>query len=165
MPLWLGGPWLLPLYVLAVLTDVVDGAVARRTGTATRAGAAFDAWVDKILHVNLGWALAVADLIPDVWLLAWFARELIQAPLVFVLIHRFRTAKAPPPETSLLGRATAVSLFLAVVVTLAGADATLPTAATGVLGLSAGIQYALRYLPNRPESVERPTLPGPPGAY
>lgn len=164
MPFWLGGPWVLPLYVLAVLTDVVDGMLARRTGTATRAGAAFDAWVDKILHVNLAWAMAVADLIPDVWLLAWFARELIQAPLVFVLVHRFRTAKAPPPRTSVLGRVTAVTLFGSVVLALAGLDATLPTLVTGILGFTAGIQYAWRYLPERPASVDRPTLSGPPGA-
>src|SRR5262245_51591078 len=70
MPFLLPTPWALPAYLLAIATDVVDGMVARRMGTASASGAALDGWIDKILHVNLGWSLAVADRIPDWWMLA-----------------------------------------------------------------------------------------------
>ncbi len=146
LPYFLGTGWLLPLYLFALWTDVADGYVARRAGHATRAGAAYDAWVDKSLHVNLGWALALADLVPDWFMLCWFSRELIQLPMHFVLMHRFRTANAPAPQTSLLGRATAMTLALAFFLALAGWPAsglTLGlTLATGVLGTLASVQYA-----------------------
>jgi len=149
-PWWAGHPWAVAVYLVAMLTDVLDGEVARRTGTCTRSGAALDGWVDKILHVNLGWSLAVADRIPDAWMLAWCAREILQAPMVFILIHRFRTASAPPPETSAWGRVTAVALSVAVVAALLGVQTWVPTAVAGAAGVVSGIQYGSRYLPRRP---------------
>jgi len=132
--------------------------VARRMGCATRSGAAFDAWVDKTLHVNLAWALAVADRIPDWYVAAWCARELIQGPSVVFLMHRFRTATAPPPRTSLLGRATAVTLSASVLAVLLGYDALYLTIVTGVLGTLAGLHYMTIYVPKKPLR-----LPGSPG--
>lgn len=144
-PFWAPWPGAWAIYLLAVGSDVLDGAIARRTGTASRAGAAFDAWVDKILHVNLGWSLAVADRIPDAWMLAWCARELIQGPLVPVLIHRFRVGHTAPNTTSLLGRATAVLLAVSVLTVLLGGDATVTTGLTGLAGSGAGLAYAFRH--------------------
>jgi phosphatidylglycerophosphate synthase len=152
LPIAVAMPWLvytpaaLPAYLLAIATDVVDGVVARRTRTQSPAGAALDAWMDKILHVNLAWTLAVADRIPDVWMLAWFSRELLQIAMFGPLLHRFRTGKAPPPDTSRMGRVTAVVLFVAVVTVLLGYDATLATAAVGALGVATSAQYARTYL-------------------
>lgn len=134
-------PWILPVYLLALATDVADGAIARRNGTACRAGAAFDAWIDKILHVNLAWSLAVADRIPDVWMLAWFSREFVQLPLFFVLIHRVRTGDSMEPRTSVLGRITAFALAGSAICVLVGVDATAPTVLTGLAGSLAGLHY------------------------
>jgi phosphatidylglycerophosphate synthase len=145
-PFLLDTPYLLPAYLLAIASDIADGLVARRTGTESPAGAALDAWMDKILHVNLAWTLAVADRIPDVWMLAWFARELLQIAMFGQLLHRFRTGKAPPPATTLLGRMTAIALFAAVTCVLLGHDATLLTVLVGVLGVAASGQYARIYL-------------------
>lgn len=150
-PFLADGPWLLPAYVFALFTDVIDGPIARRTGTATPAGAALDGWLDKILHVNLAWSLAVADRIPDAWMLAWFSREILQAAMIPLLIHRFRLERGPLPRTSLWGRATAVLLAVSVLLVLAGRDATLATAATGLLGTISGVDYGIRHLPHRRE--------------
>lgn len=165
LPYFLHTAWVLPLYLLAVGTDVADGAVARRFGHATRAGAAYDAWVDKSLHVNLGWALAVADRVPDWYMLCWFAREIIQLPMHFFLMHRFRVAAAPPPRTSGWGRATAVVLALAFVGALAGAEGSAVvcalTVASGVLGTIAAVDYGLLFFGmKRDPAVVRATEPG-----
>lgn len=146
MPFCLDAGWALPVYLFALLTDVVDGWVARRTGTASAAGAAFDGWVDKTLHVNLAWSMAVADLMPDEWMLAWFARELLQVVMHPVLMHRFRTGRGPAPKTSLLGRVTAVTLAVSIVLVLLGFDATVPTVLTGLAGTAAGLHYAWIHL-------------------
>ncbi len=150
-------PWLLhhdlglAAYLVAIGTDMADGAVARRTGTASASGAAWDAWVDKALHVNLAWTLAVDDVIPDPWLLAWFGREILQCAMIPLVIHRFRLERGPPPQTSILGRATAILLAVAVIVVLLGWDASVLTALTGIAGVGAGLHYGwihLRYRPN-----------------
>lgn len=145
-PFWASWSTAWLVYLAAITSDVLDGLIARRTGTETRAGAAYDAWVDKILHVNLGWALAVADRIPDPWLLAWCARELIQGPLVPVLVRRFRLAASPPNRTSFAGRLTAFALSTAVLLTLLERPALLPTVVAGVAGAWAGLAYARRHL-------------------
>jgi phosphatidylglycerophosphate synthase len=139
--------WMLAFYLVALATDVADGVVARRTGTASRAGAAFDAWVDKILHVNIGWSLGVADRIPDWWLLLWFAREIPQALLHPFLMHSFRVGTNEMPRTSLLGRATAILLAITVVTVLLGRDATMLTWITGALGGASAVHYAIRHVP------------------
>jgi phosphatidylglycerophosphate synthase len=149
MPFLVEGPWALPAYLFAIGTDVVDGIVARRTGTASDAGAAFDAWLDKILHVNLGWALAVRDVVPDWFMLCWFTRELLQIAMFPFLMYRFRVGTGPRPKTSVWGRATAIVLAVAMVCVLAGLDGTVPTLLTGALGLVAGIDYARIHRPDR----------------
>ncbi len=155
---------ILPLYLLAVWTDVADGYVARRWGHTTRAGAAYDAWVDKALHVNLGWAIAVSDVVPDWFMLCWFSRELIQLPMHFVLMHRFRVANAPEPKTSNWGRATAITLWLAFVVILGGwPGSTLAlglTLLTAALGAVASLDYARIFFADdlrRISGIVRPT--------
>lgn len=146
MPFLVDGPWVLPAYLFALATDVADGWIARRTGTASAAGAALDGWLDKVLHVNLAWSLAVRDVVPDHWMALWFSRELIQAPLVPVLVHRFRTERGPTPRTSVWGRATAILLAVSLVLAMLDLDATIPTWATGVTGTIAGLLYAARHL-------------------
>lgn len=158
-PWWATSRLALLVYLIAIASDVLDGEVARRTGTSTRAGATFDAWVDKALHVNLGWTLAVRDVIPDWFMLAWCAREILQGPFVPILVHRFRTGKAPVPRTSPWGRATAVALFLSVGVTLLGRDATVLTVLTGILGTIAGIRYLSVYLPRRAATLSGTGFP------
>ncbi len=137
--------WLAAVYLLAILTDVIDGPLARRTGTASAAGAALDAWADKVLHVNLAWTLVLADRMPAVFMLAWFAREIVQASLIPLLVHRWRTGVGRPATTG-WGRATAIALFVAVCCVLVGVDARLPSALTGVLGLVAGLDYTRLHL-------------------
>lgn len=149
-------PW---LYGFAILTDVLDGPVARRQGTASAAGATLDAWADKVLHVNLAWTLVNLDRMPALYMLAWFARELIQTLLIPVLVHRWRTGTGQP-RTSRWGRATAIGLFLAVCSVLLGIDARPATLLTGLLGTVAGLDYARVHLsplfaPARPPEVSR----------
>ncbi|MFZ5478642.1 MAG: CDP-alcohol phosphatidyltransferase family protein [Myxococcota bacterium] len=149
LPFLVDGPWALPAYLLALATDVADGWVARRTGTGSDAGAALDGWLDKILHVNLAWALAVRDRVPDWFLLCWFAREILQLAMFPFLMHRFRVGTGPRPRTSEWGRATAIVLAVAMVAALVGLDATLLTLATGALGVVAGLDYARLHRPGR----------------
>jgi CDP-diacylglycerol--glycerol-3-phosphate 3-phosphatidyltransferase len=66
------------LYATGLLTDLLDGEVARRFGQRSDAGAFADGLCDKLFHgtvaltVSLGW-----HLIPTWWLVAWFSREIL----------------------------------------------------------------------------------------
>lgn len=139
-------PWLLPLYLLALLSDVADGMVARATGTSSRAGAVLDGWVDKTLHVNLAWRLAVEDRFPDWWMLCYFSRELIQAPMVPLLTRPFRLAEGTEPQTSIAGRFTAICIAISLILVLTGQDALFPTLLTGFGGLWSAVGYIRHYL-------------------
>jgi len=103
--------------------------------------------VDKALHVNIAWSLAVADLIPDIWMLFWFSREILQLGMIPVLIHRFRVGAGEPPRTSAFGRATTILLGIALVGTLLGMDVRVATYATGLCGVLCGLHYAAIHLP------------------
>ena len=59
----------LELFLLAAVTDVVDGALARRLGQPTAAGAYFDPIADKFLLSGVFLALGWARLVPR-WIVA-----------------------------------------------------------------------------------------------
>ena len=131
----------LPVYLVALATDVLDGAVARRTHTASAAGATLDAWADKTLQVNVAWTLVNAGGIPGWWMLPWFAREILQVPMVFALAWRWRVGIGQP-ATRLLGRLTTIALSLTCALALVGKPSILLTLAVGALGLAAATDYA-----------------------
>lgn len=131
----------LPVYLVALATDIADGAVARRTRTVTAAGATLDAWADKTLQVNVAWTLVNVGIVPGWWLLAWFAREILQVPMVFALVHRWRIGVGRP-ETRPLGRVTTILLSVTVALALVGNPSILLTVAVGALGLAAATDYA-----------------------
>ena len=108
----------LVVFVLAELSDVVDGAVARRTGTVSETGAFVDGWLDKIFHVQAGWSLWLAGHIPAWWLLLWFARELLQVWTVPWYVRRYLRGEAPPVTSVALGKANTVALAVAFLATL-----------------------------------------------
>lgn len=140
LPLLPRSLWL-PVYLAALATDVLDGAVARRTGTASAAGATLDAWADKALAVNTGWTLVNAGVVPAWWMLPWFIREILQVPLVFVFAHRWRVGVGRP-ATRPLGRVTTIFLAFTLVLALAGVPSVHLTLVVGALGLAAGMDYA-----------------------
>ena len=133
-------------YVFALLTDVLDGWWARRLGCASQAGAVADGWVDKILHVNAAWAMCNHDLMPGLWLLPLFAREILQFPQILWLAGPFYRGEVCAQEsrfsgklTSSLQAATFVAVFLGSM-TLAGVTASL----TGLAGTWAALEYVAR---------------------
>lgn len=136
---------LLAGYLIALATDVLDGPIARRTGRASPAGATLDAWADKALHVNLAWHLVLSGAMPAWWMLAWFSREIVQLPMIPVLIHRWRTLQGEP-ETTWWGRATAIVLAVTVITVLIGYSSIWLTLLTGVLGLVTGAHYGSIHL-------------------
>lgn len=75
----------LGLYVLAALTDAVDGWVARATGQASRFGAQLDAAVDNIFSVAILAFLLLAW--PGLWERQWFSLiVLFGGPVLYLIV-------------------------------------------------------------------------------
>ncbi|MCB9794982.1 MAG: CDP-alcohol phosphatidyltransferase family protein [Alphaproteobacteria bacterium] len=131
---------------LFILTDVLDGPVARRTGTSSRAGAVADGWADKIFMVNFAWCLELAGHVPLVYLLPWFIREILQAVSIPAVALRYAMAEAPEPQATMSGRVCTVSVTLAMLLALVGAPLARDafTLLGGLTGLQAGLSYLAR---------------------
>ena len=75
----------LGLYVLAALTDAVDGWVARATGQASRFGAQLDAAVDNLFSVAILAFLLLAW--PGLWERQWFSLIILfGGPVLYLII-------------------------------------------------------------------------------
>ena len=66
----------LELFAVAAITDVLDGAVARRFGASTRAGAYLDPIADKILMSGVFLPLALSRVVAPWLVILIFARDL-----------------------------------------------------------------------------------------
>ena len=138
-------------YLVAVATDLADGAVARSMGQDSHTGAVLDGWVDKILHINGAWSMTLHGYMPAWWMWLWFSREVIQWAMVMTIVGDFTNGRVSVQQTSTWGRLTAVFLFGAFVTTLTGAAALAwpLTLLTGLSGLICGVRYLKRHLEDR----------------
>jgi len=141
----------LSAYLVAVLTDILDGWVARQLNQASHTGAVLDGWVDKILHINAAWAMTLHGYMPAWWMWMWFSRELFQWSMVMTIIGDFRVGDVRQQHTSLAGKLTATLLFACFVSTLMGVPSIAwpLTGLTGMCGAWAGYGYLRRHLEDR----------------
>jgi cardiolipin synthase len=105
--------WALALFMLAGLTDALDGMVARRLGRQTEAGAYLDPIADKCLLSGIFLALALARTVPWWFVAIVFGRDLYIL-LAAAAIMTFTPVRKFPP--SVWGKAsTFIQLSTAVV--------------------------------------------------
>jgi phosphatidylglycerophosphate synthase len=138
-------------YLLALLSDVVDGSLARKTGTDSHTGAVMDGWVDKILHINAAWSFALHGLIPAWWMWLWFTRELILWGMFMALVPDLRAGRVRPYTASFTGKTTAVLLAVCFVLVMLEQPAIAEplTWLVGLFGLASGTGYVKRALDDR----------------
>jgi cardiolipin synthase len=84
------------LFVLAALTDILDGAAARRLKSATQTGAYLDPIADKCLLSGVFLALAAAQSVPWWFVAVVFGRDLYLLTGVGIIMAFTRTRKFPP---------------------------------------------------------------------
>ncbi len=108
---WIAAFW---LALLAGLSDLIDGALAKRFGWQSRLGAGLDGLADKILLFGIFLALVLIEALPLWWLLLVIGRDLVIVVGAWFynrLVERLR------PQPSLLGKAsTAAQITLALLV-------------------------------------------------
>lgn len=135
------------VFLVAALSDVLDGYVAKRFNGSSRMGAILDPAADKVLIAAMFTALGVVAAVP-VWLVvAIIARDLLIVGGAVLLRHRLRGVRIEPLA---IGKAcTFVQLLLGgfVLGHLAGI-ADVATAITALTALTAAVTLAsaLAYL-------------------
>lgn len=148
----------LVVFVVAGITDGLDGVVARRTGTTSHTGSMLDGFLDKVFLVNAAWGLAVHDLMPAWWLLPWFIREIIQIAMTPALWMPFRQGRVFSHRATAPGKAATWAIGLSIFSVLLGVDvvAHVLTPAAGVLSAWAGGQYLWQERMDRPRRTGTP---------
>jgi cardiolipin synthase len=122
--------WALVVFVVAGLTDALDGYVARHAGQITRLGAMLDPIADKLLtgsaYIVLTWGSVAACVLP-VWLtVTLLFRDLMLVAGVIVVNLTVGPIEFPP---SRLGKAsTALNILTGAVVLAANAVGECPAA-------------------------------------
>lgn len=141
---------MLAVYGAGLLTDVLDGIVARRWGQRSDAGAIADGVCDKTFHGVVALTLALRlELVPLWWLPLWFSREIIQLLALPFFLKRVETNPEIERHANVLGKATSTALSMACVSAMLGwkALALGLTVTTGLLGLLSAIGYLRRERP------------------
>lgn len=138
----------LTVFVVACLTDALDGLIARLTNTKTELGAFLDPIADKLLIISAFVTLALLGMLP-IWLvIIVVSRDVILVLGSVVLFYSGRTFTARP---SIVGKATTVFQLAVVILSLVlknfgtemGALTVLEWAAAGFT-ISSGAQYVMR---------------------
>ena len=101
------------IYVLASITDVLDGAIARKFGLITNLGRVLDPLGDKLMTASVLVAITIDGIIP-----AWAAVLFIVKESVMgiggLLIHRVACVEIPSSQK--IGKATTAVFFVVCVV-------------------------------------------------
>lgn len=148
---WHGGPlgWILVLALVAVATDVLDGAIARRTGAVSEWGKLLDPVADKLAAAAVTLALVLRPEAHGPTLPVWFVvlvvgRDALLAAGGVVQTRRMGFVLMSLPS----GKAAVALLAATVLATLVAAPEPvrlgLLWATTALLGLSF-LQYARRF--------------------
>lgn len=134
---------------VAMLTDVLDGPVARWTGKQSRTGAVADGWADKIFLINYAWSMLMLDLVDGWHLWVFFIRELVQGITIPFVALDYALKKAKPPDPHWTGKACSVAIVVAMVAALVEVTIVrdVGTVVAGVLGTASVAIYLARDRP------------------
>lgn len=110
--------WATVVLLLAAVSDVIDGVVARMMNTQSHIGGFADGWIDKIFNINAGWSLVVFDWMPWWAACLLFTREWIQIPMVPYYVTRYVRGEIPSNTPLRSGKVSSVLLVVAMVAAL-----------------------------------------------
>jgi cardiolipin synthase len=132
------------LFVLAGLTDIADGFLARRLGSGTQTGAYFDPLTDKALLVTIYFSLGAAGAMPWWMVGIVFGRDLLILGMAAwgFLFTRYR--QFPPSVWGKISTFLQIVAAAGVMLARIGADGALSPAALWLM-LAATIWSGLHY--------------------
>ncbi|HTG00863.1 MAG TPA: CDP-diacylglycerol--glycerol-3-phosphate 3-phosphatidyltransferase [Nitrospirota bacterium] len=136
------------VFIVACITDALDGLIARLTNTQTELGAFFDPIADKLLIISAFVTLVIIGMLP-----IWFAIIVVSRDMILVLgsIALYFSGHQFVARPSIIGKATTVFQLAAVILSLTmkktGNNAVLINTLywiAAALTLASGSQYVFR---------------------
>ena len=124
LPLWAAGT----VFLLAGITDVLDGHIARKYGFITKLGRVIDPLADKLMQVSAFACLAIAKIIP-VWVISILAAKEFCMMLGAALM--LRKVKDVPPSNKFGKAASALFYFITLAVIIFDMSGTLQVVLLG----------------------------------
>jgi len=136
--------WATIVFIVAALTDLVDGELARRSGTVTNVGKIADPIADKAITgvalIGLSW---LGDL-PWWVTIVILAREVAVTVLRFVVIRHGVIPASRGGKVKTVAQVIAIALYLAPLGTWADPARIVTMGIALVLTIATGIDYAVR---------------------
>ena len=138
--------WALAIYVLASLTDILDGSIARRYHLITKLGRILDPLADKLMGAAVILCIALSGLVPW-WAVAVFVlKELMM--IVGALVLYKKDSDVPP--SNWLGKSATFSFFVVCVVlmlfpAIPRMAASIMIGAALALSVASMVTYAVKY--------------------
>jgi CDP-diacylglycerol--glycerol-3-phosphate 3-phosphatidyltransferase len=133
-------PWFYVLYIIAGVSDMVDGWVARKTNTASDLGSKLDTVAD-IIFVSVCLVKLLPVLHLPVWIYVWVG--LIACIKAFNIVYSYFVRKQFLADHSILNKITGALLFL-LPLTLSVVDVKYNAAVVCAVATVAGIQEGVR---------------------
>lgn len=103
------------VFIVAALTDFLDGFLARITGTVSELGKVIDPLVDRIFISSIVVALAWRELLPVVGVILLVARDILA-----IIGYRLLDNRGIRLRVSLLGKVYTAILMVAILLSMAG---------------------------------------------
>lgn len=102
------------IFVIASLTDVLDGYIARRFNMTTKWGQLMDPLADKLMQITVIVSLVYAGLVP-----MWFFKYLLIMETVMILAGAFLYKNKIYIKSNVFGKLNTVLLFIVMLLLLA----------------------------------------------
>ncbi|HEX2766975.1 MAG TPA: CDP-diacylglycerol--glycerol-3-phosphate 3-phosphatidyltransferase [Candidatus Limnocylindria bacterium] len=118
------------LYLLAALSDIADGWIARRRDQVTPFGVFMDLAADKVLVAGVIIAMVQVDLVP-----AWIAATILVREFVVQAVRQLAAAEDVVISARALGKAKTLAINLGLFVLLLASDAATGGPMAGTSGL------------------------------
>lgn len=138
--------WRLAMVVLAILTDLLDGPLARWLDVESDLGRMLDPVADKVFVLLLAGTLFAEAALPWPWALGIAARDLVVLAGAAGAVLRGRWAECKDMRPTLLGKATTAAQFAVLLAAFFwGAVPLGLLIATTALSVAAGVGYVSAY--------------------
>ena len=98
------------VFILASITDVLDGYIARRFNLTTKIGQLLDPLADKLMQLTVVISLVLSNILP-----VWFVIVLAAKELLLIIGGIFLYAKKTYVKSNIIGKLNTVVLFIAMV--------------------------------------------------
>lgn len=143
--------WAFFVFMIAAVSDSLDGIIARALNQKTALGAYLDPAADKLLSASAYLTLAILGILPGWLTVMVIGRDIIICMGLLVLYHASRPIEIRPSKISKINTVLQFATILAVLLILfplplPGAVKDLLIWATAFTTAASGLQYALQWL-------------------